>query len=99
MALACAVTDVCGARCRFDSAIFSSASTASNCPVACKVNLSMFNPHKLLKFAPTTERALNGFAKTLAEADYTVAVRWSKGREIEAACGQLAAHAFYRKAE
>ena len=68
-------------------------------PVRCKVNLIMFNPHKLLKFEPTTERALNRFAKTLAEADYTVAVRWSKGREIEAACGQLAAHAFFRKAD
>jgi adenine C2-methylase RlmN of 23S rRNA A2503 and tRNA A37 len=38
------------------------------------------------------------FLKTLSAAHLTVTVRWSKGREIEAACGQLAAHHFERRA-
>lgn len=67
-------------------------------PLRCKVNVIMFNPHKDLEFRPATDDALNRFVGVLAEADYTVSVRWSKGREIEAACGQLAAHHFRRAA-
>lgn len=66
-------------------------------PLRCKVNLIMFNPHEYLDFAPVDEKRLDEFGKILVDADYTVSVRWSKGREIEAACGQLAAH-FLEKA-
>ncbi len=67
-------------------------------PLRCKVNLIMFNPHELLDYGPVPEATLDGFCRTLAEARYTVSVRWSKGREIEAACGQLAAHYFEPRA-
>jgi 23S rRNA (adenine2503-C2)-methyltransferase len=60
----------------------------------CKVNLIMFNPHRLLSYEPVGDETLQMFLKTLADARYTVSVRWSKGREVEAACGQLAAHYF-----
>lgn len=66
-------------------------------PLRCKVNLIMFNPHELLDFEPVDDRTLDMFMKTLADANYTVSVRWSKGREIEAACGQLAAHYFHKR--
>lgn len=60
----------------------------------CKVNLIMFNTSPHLPFEQTDEAVLNMFAQTLSKANYTVTVRWSKGREIDAACGQLAAHYF-----
>lgn len=63
-------------------------------PLRCKVNLIMFNPHDYLHYEPVDAATLDRFAETLASAHYTVSVRWSKGREIEAACGQLAAHHF-----
>ncbi len=63
-------------------------------PLACKINLIMFNPHELLDFEPAPSSTLDMFLKILTEENYTVSVRWSKGREIEAACGQLAAHYF-----
>jgi 23S rRNA (adenine2503-C2)-methyltransferase len=58
----------------------------------CKVNLIMFNPSPELPYEPVDEASLNGFAQILSKARLTVTVRWSKGREIKAACGQLAGH-------
>lgn len=63
-------------------------------PLRCKVNLIMFNPHEELDFEPVEESTLDLFMQTLSRAHLTASVRWSKGREIEAACGQLAAHHF-----
>lgn len=63
-------------------------------PLRCKVNLIMFNPHEELDFEPVDESTLDLFMKILSGAHLTASVRWSKGREIEAACGQLAAHHF-----
>jgi 23S rRNA (adenine2503-C2)-methyltransferase len=60
----------------------------------CKVNLIMFNPSPHLPFAPVEEATLERFTGALSAAHFTVTVRWSKGRDIEAACGQLAAHHF-----
>ncbi len=63
-----------------------------------KINLIMFNPSPHLPaFAPAAEERLEAFAAVLSRANMTVTVRWSKGREIEAACGQLAAHYFEKK--
>ena len=67
--------------------------------IRCKINLIMFNPHELLGFEPVGEATLDLFTGVLSGAHFTVTVRWSKGREIEAACGQLAAHYFRRGAE
>jgi 23S rRNA (adenine2503-C2)-methyltransferase len=64
----------------------------------CKVNLIMFNPSPQLPFEPTAPATLELFGKVLSAAEFTVTVRWSKGREIEAACGQLAAHYFEKAA-
>ena len=60
----------------------------------CKVNLIMFNPSAHLPYQQVEESVLDAFAQILSQAHYTVTVRWSKGLEIEAACGQLAAHYF-----
>lgn len=62
--------------------------------VRCKVNLIMFNQSPHLPYQQVEEATLDAFARTLSEAHYTVTVRWSKGRDVEAACGQLAAHYF-----
>lgn len=66
-------------------------------PLRCKVNLIMFNPHEYLHFEPVPEVTLDRFIAPLRAAHLTVTIRWSKGREIEAACGQLAAHYFKDK--
>jgi 23S rRNA (adenine2503-C2)-methyltransferase len=62
--------------------------------IRCKVNLIMFNPCPQLDFEPCDASALDRFAGVLSGKNMTVTVRWSKGREIDAACGQLAAHHF-----
>lgn len=56
-----------------------------------KVNLIPFNPddtHLPDLRAPGDER-IDAFAAQLAAAHLNVTVRWSKGREVGAACGQL----------
>ncbi|HPW54696.1 MAG: 23S rRNA (adenine(2503)-C(2))-methyltransferase RlmN [Thermoanaerobaculaceae bacterium] len=56
-----------------------------------KVNLIPFNPdsvHLPGLVAPGDER-INAFAAQLAAAHLNVTVRWSKGRDVGAACGQL----------
>jgi 23S rRNA (adenine2503-C2)-methyltransferase len=56
-----------------------------------KVNLIPFNPDR--EFLPgleaPDEARINEFAAILADAHLNVTVRWSKGREVAAACGQL----------
>lgn len=56
-----------------------------------KVNLIPLNPdpHFLPGLEPPPESMINAFAAHLAAANINVTVRWSKGREVAAACGQL----------
>lgn len=56
-----------------------------------KVNLIPLNPDAqfLPGLEPPTEARINAFAGVLAGAQVNVTVRWSKGREVAAACGQL----------
>ncbi len=56
-----------------------------------KVNLIPLNPDAqfLPGLEPPTEARINAFAGVLAGAHVNVTVRWSKGREVAAACGQL----------
>jgi 23S rRNA (adenine2503-C2)-methyltransferase len=56
-----------------------------------KVNLIPFNPdvEYLPGLAAPDEVRINEFAAILAAAHLNVTVRWSKGREVAAACGQL----------
>ncbi len=56
-----------------------------------KVNLIPFNPDEeyLPGLAAPDEDRINTFAAILVAANLNVTVRWSKGREVAAACGQL----------
>ncbi len=65
--------------------------------IRCKVNLIMYNTCDELPYEPVSEDVMKMFAGELSRADLTVAIRWSKGRDIKAACGQLAAHALHDK--
>ena len=56
-----------------------------------KVNLIPLNPDPefLPGLAPPGEDTIDAFAGALADAHVNVTVRWSKGRDLAAACGQL----------
>ncbi|OPZ16328.1 MAG: putative dual-specificity RNA methyltransferase RlmN [candidate division BRC1 bacterium ADurb.BinA364] len=60
--------------------------------IPCKINLILFNRHEALPFQPSNPEAVEAFRAIVSDANYTVAVRHSKGQEIQAACGQLAGH-------
>jgi 23S rRNA (adenine2503-C2)-methyltransferase len=59
--------------------------------IPCKVNLIPLNPDEryLAGFAAPDEETISAFAGVLAAAHVNVTVRWSKGRDVVAACGQL----------
>jgi len=62
--------------------------------IKCKINLIPFNPVPgILPFRRPSERRIDQFRQILLDMNYTVSVRYSKGPDIGAACGQLAAHA------
>lgn len=56
-----------------------------------KVNLIMYNPVDGLGFSRTPEPRLERFIQVLVARGVTVTVRRSRGQDIDAACGQLAA--------
>jgi 23S rRNA (adenine2503-C2)-methyltransferase len=57
----------------------------------CKINLIPLNPHpQLPEFAPPPPERVLEFQEILRRANYTAFIRESRGREIAAACGQLA---------
>jgi len=55
----------------------------------CKVNLIPFNPWPGAPYQRPSEAAVDAFGRTLRDAGYTVTIRYSKGEDIGAACGQL----------
>ena len=55
----------------------------------CKVNLIAFNPHPASAFVPSDEERMQRFVQTMYPIAPTVTLRYSKGRDILAACGQL----------
>lgn len=59
-----------------------------NFPV--KVNIIEYNPIDNAPFLKSSEQNLNQFADYLNKKEITVTVRRSRGRDIDAACGQLA---------
>ncbi len=61
--------------------------------VSAFVNLIPFNPIPYQDWKPSTPERIRAFAKTLEERGVPVAVRETRGRDIDAACGQLRAHA------
>ncbi len=57
----------------------------------CKVNVIPYNEMEG-PFQRPGKEAIQLFLDTLYQAPFTVTVRWSKGTEINAGCGQLAVH-------
>jgi 23S rRNA (adenine2503-C2)-methyltransferase len=55
-----------------------------------KVNLISFNPLPELPFAAPDPRRVLEFQEIIRQAHYPVFIRESRGRDIAAACGQLA---------
>jgi 23S rRNA (adenine2503-C2)-methyltransferase len=56
----------------------------------CKINLIPFNEAPQVPFERPTEKVVEKFRNILLAENFTVSVRYSKGRSIAAACGQLA---------
>ncbi len=54
------------------------------------VNIIEYNPIDGAPFLKSTEHRIDDFAKYLKDHDVTVTVRRSRGKDIDAACGQLA---------
>ncbi|MCE5336417.1 MAG: 23S rRNA (adenine(2503)-C(2))-methyltransferase RlmN [Desulfobacteraceae bacterium] len=59
--------------------------------VRAKVNLIPFNPHPGAPFGAPSEERILAFQEVLQKARLTAIIRKSRGHEISAACGQLAA--------
>jgi 23S rRNA (adenine2503-C2)-methyltransferase len=59
--------------------------------IKAKINLIPFNPHEGSDFQRPDRETIEKFGKILLDKGYTVIVRWSKGDDIGAACGQLSA--------
>lgn len=57
------------------------------------VNLIPFNPIPYQDWKPSKPDRIKAFAKILEDRGVSVAVRETRGRDIDAACGQLRAHA------
>jgi 23S rRNA (adenine2503-C2)-methyltransferase len=53
------------------------------------VNLIPYNPVQGLRYETPRSETIQRFAETLRRAGLSVKVRKTKGRRIEAACGQL----------
>ncbi len=64
-----------------------------------KVNLIAFNPHAAAPYQPTPEDGVARFVETMYPIAPTVTLRYSKGRDILAACGQLSTAWSESKAE
>lgn len=58
--------------------------------IKAKINLIPFNEHPGTPFQRPPESHIHAFLKILQDRDYTAIIRWSKGEDIGAACGQLA---------
>lgn len=56
------------------------------------VNLIPFNPIPYQDWEPSTPERIRYFERTLESAGVSVAVRETRGRDIDAACGQLRGH-------
>ncbi|NDP25899.1 MAG: 23S rRNA (adenine(2503)-C(2))-methyltransferase RlmN [Flavobacterium sp.] len=58
--------------------------------VPCKVNLIEYNPIDDGDFQQASEESINAYIKALEASGIVVKVRRSRGKDIDAACGQLA---------
>lgn len=57
--------------------------------VRCKINLIAFNEHQGSDFKAPDEDTIRAFQKYLLDRDMVATLRAGKGRDIDAACGQL----------
>ena len=57
--------------------------------IHCKVNLIPFNAHSGLPFLPPQKEGVERFREILQSNAIPATIRWSRGGEISAACGQL----------
>jgi 23S rRNA (adenine2503-C2)-methyltransferase len=64
--------------------------------IPCKVNLILYNPSPELALDPTPEDRAEAFRDALIASGMRASLRRSKGRRLQAACGQLAAHAWQK---
>lgn len=62
--------------------------------IPCKINLIPFNDIPGIDFETPDQKVVAAFEKKLVERGHTVITRWSKGKEIKSACGQLVAGGF-----
>jgi len=58
--------------------------------VPCKVNIIEYNPIDDGEFQQATNEALQDYIRVLERNNIVVNVRRSRGKDIDAACGQLA---------
>ena len=58
--------------------------------VPCKVNLIEYNPIDDGEFQQASDQAIDNYIKALEQNDIVAKVRRSRGKDIDAACGQLA---------
>jgi len=58
--------------------------------IPCKINILAYNPVENVPFRRPSENEVNDFARILYPRTPAVTVRKSRGRDINAACGQLA---------
>ncbi len=59
--------------------------------IPCKVNLIPFNAHPGMPFERPSPEEIDQFQRYLLDRGFVTTVRYSKGGEVSAACGQLAA--------
>jgi 23S rRNA (adenine2503-C2)-methyltransferase len=55
----------------------------------CKINLIEYNPISLADYKPTGKTAMEAFAQGLEKHHLIVNIRRSRGKDIDAGCGQL----------
>ena len=58
--------------------------------IRCKINLIPYNENKIFPYESVSEEELNKFINILYKGPNAITVRRSKGKNIQAACGQLA---------
>jgi 23S rRNA (adenine2503-C2)-methyltransferase len=59
--------------------------------IPCKVNLIPMNPHPDADYEPPSREVCDAFAAEVYRSGLRVTLRRNRGRDIDAACGQLAA--------
>lgn len=75
----------------FNDGIEDAAQLAAFCKhIPCKINIIEYNPIEGGEFKQTTPERLNAFVNHLEKNRLVVNIRRSKGKDIDAACGQLA---------